>query len=83
MDESTGEANREDAITVLFALCHPALSQTSQIALLLKTLGGFSIVEISRAFLMPEASVAKRLYRARETLKTQSRCLNGLACRAF
>ena len=60
---------RDDTLRLLFVCCHPHLAQEAQVALALKTLCGFSTVEISAAFLATEASIAKRLTRARERLQ--------------
>jgi RNA polymerase sigma-70 factor (ECF subfamily) len=51
---------------MMFACCHPGLSVVSQLALILKTLCGFSVMEISKAFLTSSDTIEKRLYRARE-----------------
>jgi RNA polymerase sigma-70 factor (ECF subfamily) len=56
---------------MMFVCCHPALPGEGQIALILKTLCGFSVGEIARAFLTNEETVTKRLYRAREYFRTQ------------
>ena len=50
---------------MIFTCAHPALSSEAQVALTLRTLGGLSSAEIARAFLVPEATMAKRLVRAR------------------
>ena len=60
---------RDDTLRLLFVCCHPHLPQEAQVALALKTLCGFSTVEISKAFLTTEASIAKRLTRARQRLQ--------------
>ena len=60
---------RDDRLRLLFVCCHPHLAQEAQVALALKTLCGFSTVEISRAFLTTEASIAKRLTRAKQRLR--------------
>jgi RNA polymerase sigma factor (sigma-70 family) len=59
----------DDLLRLLFVCCHPHLPQEAQVALALKTLCGFSTLEISRAFLTTEASVAKRLTRAKQRLR--------------
>lgn len=59
----------DDQLTMLFIGCHPAFSPEVRITLLLKTLGGFSVSEIARAFLLPEATVAQRLVRARRKIR--------------
>src|SRR5271168_1520528 len=55
-----------DRLRMLFVCCHPAIPPEAQVALALKTLGGFSVTEISRAFLTSEAAIAKRLTRAKQ-----------------
>jgi predicted RNA polymerase sigma factor len=59
----------DDTLTVLFLCCHPGLSAASQIALTLRAVGGLSTAEIARAFLVPEATMARRISRAKETIK--------------
>jgi RNA polymerase sigma-70 factor (ECF subfamily) len=59
----------DDQLRMMFACCHPMLSPESQVALTLKTLCGFSVSEISRAFLTSEAALAKKLVRARQKIK--------------
>ena len=55
----------EDTLTLLFLCCHPALSPASQVALTLRAVGGLSTAEIARAFLVPEATMAQRISRAK------------------
>ena len=64
------EEIRDDQLRMIFAVCHPALPSESQIALTLKLLCGFNVEEISRAFLSQPETIAKRLTRARERLRT-------------
>jgi RNA polymerase sigma-70 factor (ECF subfamily) len=54
---------------LIFTCCHPALRQGAQIALTLKTLGGLTTVEIARAFLISEATVAQRIVRAKRKIE--------------
>ncbi len=56
----------DDLLRMMFACCHPEISEENQITLILKTLCGFSTVEIARAFLTSEETVSKRLYRTKE-----------------
>lgn len=63
---------KDDRLRLLFACCHPVLPHEAQIALALKVLGGFSPLEIARAFLTTEAAVAKRLTRARQKLQEEN-----------
>lgn len=60
---------RDDQLRMIFTCCHPSISSDSQIALALKTLCGFSISEISRAFLTTDENISKRLKRARQAIR--------------
>jgi RNA polymerase sigma-70 factor (ECF subfamily) len=59
----------DERLELLFTCCHPALAVEAQVALTLRTLGGLSTVEIARAFLVPEATMAQRLVRAKRKIK--------------
>jgi RNA polymerase sigma factor (sigma-70 family) len=59
----------DDTLTLLFLCCHPALSPASQIALTLRAVGGLTTAEIARAFLVPEATMAQRISRAKQRIK--------------
>jgi RNA polymerase sigma-70 factor, ECF subfamily len=59
----------DERLELVFTCCHPALALEAQVALTLRTLGGLSTEEIARAFLIPQATMAKRLVRARRKLK--------------
>ena len=59
----------DERLELLFTCCHPALALEAQVALTLRTLGGLSTEEIARAFLVPEATMAKRLVRAKQKIK--------------
>ncbi len=59
----------DDTLTLLFLCCHPALTPSSQIALTLRAVGGLSTAEIARAFLVPEATMAQRISRAKHRIK--------------
>ena len=61
---------KDDQLRMIFTCCHPVITSDSQIALALKTLCGFSIAEISRAFLTPAENINKRLVRARQALRS-------------
>lgn len=67
--DEAGAAARDDTLELLFLCCHPALSPTSQIALTLRAVGGLTTPEIARAFLVPEATMAQRLSRAKQAIK--------------
>jgi RNA polymerase sigma factor (sigma-70 family) len=58
----------DDLLRLVFAACHPVLSQESRVALTLRLLGGLTTAEIARAFLQPEPTVAQRIVRAKRTL---------------
>jgi RNA polymerase sigma-70 factor (ECF subfamily) len=60
---------KDSRLRILFACCNPDISSQKQIALTLKTLGGFSNTEISRALLMSEPAVKKMIYRARKSIR--------------
>jgi RNA polymerase sigma-70 factor (ECF subfamily) len=59
----------DERLELLFTCCHPALALEGQVALTLRTLGGLQTDEIARAFLVPEATMAKRLTRAKRKIK--------------
>jgi RNA polymerase sigma factor (sigma-70 family) len=59
----------DDTLTLLFLCCHPALSPASQLALTLRAVGGLTTAEIARAFLVPEATIAQRISRAKQSIK--------------
>src|SRR5262245_40072382 len=59
----------DDRLRLIFTCCHPALSQEAQVALTLRTLGGLTTAEIARAFLVPEATLARRLVRAKRKIR--------------
>jgi RNA polymerase sigma factor (sigma-70 family) len=61
---------RDDTLTLLFLCCHPALSGPSQLALTLRAVGGLSTAEIAAAFLVPEATMAQRISRAKQSIRT-------------
>ncbi|WP_207401039.1 RNA polymerase sigma factor [Actinomadura roseirufa] len=58
----------DDVLRLVFTACHPVLPTPARIALTLRMLGGLTTVEIARAFLVPEATVAQRIVRAKRTL---------------
>jgi len=60
----------DERLELVFTCCHPALSLDAQVALTLRTLGGLTTEDIARAFLVPDATMAKRLVRARSKIKT-------------
>ncbi|MEV7000252.1 sigma-70 family RNA polymerase sigma factor [Streptomyces sp. NPDC093982] len=62
----------DDLLRLVFTTCHPVLSPEARIALTLRLLGGLTTPEIARAFLVPEATVAQRIVRAKRTLATRN-----------
>jgi predicted RNA polymerase sigma factor len=58
----------DDLLRLIFTACHPVLSTEARVALTLRLLGGLTTVEIARAYLVPEATVAQRIVRAKRTL---------------
>jgi RNA polymerase sigma-70 factor (ECF subfamily) len=62
-------AVRDDRLRLIFTCCHPALAPAAQVALTLRLLGGLSTAEIARAFLVPEATMAQRLVRAKGKIR--------------
>ncbi|GGO84329.1 RNA polymerase sigma factor [Wenjunlia tyrosinilytica] len=63
-------ADRDDTLTLLFLCCHPALSAASQVALTLRAVGGLTTAQIASAFLVPEATMAQRISRAKQRVKS-------------
>ena len=62
--------DQDDTLTLLFMCCHPALTPPSAIALTLRAVGGLTTAEIASAFLVPEATMAQRISRAKQSIKT-------------
>src|SRR5258705_9690196 len=62
---------QDSQLRMMFACCHPAIPEESRIALTLKTLCGLSINEISKAFLTNDETINKRIYRAKEKIKSE------------
>jgi RNA polymerase sigma factor (sigma-70 family) len=67
-DEATAE--RDDTLLLLFMCCHEALTRSSAIALTLRAVGGLTTAEIATAFLVPEATMAQRISRAKQRIKS-------------
>jgi RNA polymerase sigma-70 factor (ECF subfamily) len=70
VDPDDGATIPDERLELLFTCCHPALALDAQVALTLRTLGGLGTDEIARAFLVPEATMAKRLVRAKGKIRT-------------
>jgi RNA polymerase sigma factor (sigma-70 family) len=69
-DVAPGEAvDEDDTLTLLFMCCHPALSPPSQLALTLRAVGGLTTAQIASAFLVPEATMAQRISRAKQRIR--------------
>ncbi len=68
-DDDPRSADRDDTLTLLMLCCHPSLSPPTQAALTLRAVGGLSTAEIARAYFVPEATMAQRISRAKQTIK--------------
>ena len=68
--ESDAQAIDDDLLRLIFTACHPVLAREARVALTLRLLGGLTTPEIARAFLIPEATLAQRIVRAKRTLAT-------------
>ncbi|GAA3715014.1 sigma factor-like helix-turn-helix DNA-binding protein [Nonomuraea antimicrobica] len=62
--------DQDDTLTLLFLCCHPSLSQASQLALTLRAVGGLTTAQIASAFLVPEATMAQRISRAKQRIRS-------------
>jgi len=67
-DEALDDVVGDDLLRLVFVACHPVLPQEGRVALTLRLLGGLATDEIARAFLVPEATIAQRITRAKRTL---------------
>lgn len=67
--EIEADMDPDDTLALLFTCCHPALTSSSAIALTLRAVGGLTTAEIANAFLVPEATMAQRISRAKQTIK--------------
>jgi len=63
-------SDRDDTLTLLFLCCHPSLSAPSQLALTLRAVGGLTTAEIASAFLVPESTMAQRISRAKDRIRS-------------
>ena len=66
------DVNEDDTLALLFMCCHPSLTTPSAIALTLRAVGGLATAEIATAFLMPEATMAQRISRAKASIKASN-----------
>jgi RNA polymerase sigma factor (sigma-70 family) len=64
------DIEHDDTLTLLFMCCHPALTPPSAIALTLRAVGGLTTAEIAHAFLVPEATMAQRISRAKQSIRS-------------
>ena len=64
-----GPMEADDRLRLIFTCCHPALSRDAQVALTLRTVGGLETRSVARAFLVPEATIAQRLVRAKRKIR--------------
>jgi RNA polymerase sigma-70 factor (ECF subfamily) len=64
-----GPMEADDRLRLLFTCCHPALSREAQVALTLRTVGGLDTRSVARAFLVPEATIAQRIVRAKRKIR--------------
>ncbi|MFI9535807.1 sigma factor-like helix-turn-helix DNA-binding protein [Nocardia fusca] len=60
-----------NTLTLLFMCCHPALTESSRIALTLHAVGGLRTAEVARAFLVPEATIGPRISRAKQRIRAE------------
>ena len=67
-EDARDDAIEDDVLRLMFVACHPALTIESQIALTLRLIGGLTTDEIARAFLVPEATIAQRIVRAKKRI---------------
>src|SRR5688572_28711411 len=67
-DDALDDEVGDDLLKLVFTACHPVLPREGRVALTLRLLGGLSTEEIARAFLVPEATMAQRIVRAKRTL---------------
>jgi RNA polymerase sigma factor (sigma-70 family) len=68
--DADAAVDQDDTLALLFMCCHPALTPPSAVALTLRAVGGLATAEIASAFLVPEATMAQRISRAKQSIKT-------------
>ena len=68
-EDLADEAGQDDTLTLLFMCCHPCLTSSSAISLTLRAVGGLTTADIDSAFLVPEATMAQRISRAKRALR--------------
>jgi RNA polymerase sigma-70 factor (ECF subfamily) len=69
IDDEMNQPFEDDRLSLIFTCCHPAINMEAQIGLTLRTLGGLTTMEIARAFLVPEGTLAQRLVRAQRKIQ--------------
>jgi RNA polymerase sigma factor (sigma-70 family) len=69
-DDSGAVMDKDDTLILLFMCCHPALTRPTAIALTLRAVGGLTTAEIASAFMVPESTMAQRISRAKQSIKT-------------
>ncbi|GGI45698.1 RNA polymerase sigma factor, sigma-70 family [Agromyces flavus] len=69
--QGSGASDRDDSLTLFLLCCHPALRRPAQLALTLRAVGGLTTAEIARGLLVPEATVAQRISRAKARLRAE------------
>jgi RNA polymerase sigma factor (sigma-70 family) len=67
--DAVGSAGRDDTLTLLLLCCHPSLTPPARIALTLRAVGGLTTAQIAHAFLVPEATMAQRISRAKQRIR--------------
>jgi RNA polymerase sigma factor (sigma-70 family) len=70
IDPDDSAPHHDDTLALLVFCCHPALSPESQVTLTLRAVGGLTTAEIAKAFLVPESTMAKRISRAKQAIRT-------------
>lgn len=70
--DGSDETEQDDTLILLFMCCHPSLTPASAIALTLRAVGGLATAEIANAFLVPEATMAQRISRAKQCIKNSA-----------
>ena len=80
-DSALDDEFGDDLLRLVFTACHPVLSAEARVALTLRLLGGLTTAEIARAYLIPEATVAQRIVRAKRTLVRKSSAFRSAARR--
>lgn len=70
--------DHDDTLDLLFLCCHPSLSEPSQLALTLRAVGGLTTAEIANAFMVPESTMAQRISRAKQSIRTAGASFGAL-----